>query len=433
MNRFSGSLATALAVSLLLLTTISAQQREQMVDNPTALLRVGEDQTKAIKVNEAIYQAIGFGNTFMVTTSEGNVIIDTSLVFNARRHHKLLKAESSAPIKYIILTHGHGDHTGGVPLWKEAGTEIIAQEEHVEFMHYQTRLAGFFAGRNAAQFALAIPPPGAWAGNYGAKIAPTILFDEKHDMTLGGLKFEILHTPGETPDHLTVWIPQYKAAFVGDNFYESFPNIYTLRGTKPRWALDYVESLNRIIALKPEILLPSHGLPIKGNEEITRALTRYRDAILYVHDEVVKGMNAGKDVYILMREVMLPANLDIGESYGKLTWSVRGIYEGYAGWFDLDPATLYETPPSAVYPDLVKAAGGIDSVIKIAIDKIESGHTVEALRLTEVALAAEPANRKALEARLRALEKLRDQCRNSNERGWLDHSIRVTKEKLAQK
>lgn len=433
MNRLTGSLAAALAASLMILTTISAQQREQMVDNPTMLLRVGEDQTKALKVNEAIYQAIGFGNTFMVTTSEGNVIIDTSLPFNARRHHKLLKAESSAPIKYIILTHGHGDHAGGVPVWKEEGTEIIAQKEHVEFMHYQTRLAGFFAARNAAQFALNIPPPGQWAGNYGAKIGPTILFDEKHEMTLGGVKFEILHTPGETPDHLTVWIPQYKAAFVGDNYYDSFPNIYTLRGTKPRWALDYIESLNRVIALKPEILLPSHGMPIKGNAEITRALTRYRDAIQYVHDEVVKGMNAGKDVYTLMREVRLPSNLDVGESYGKLTWSIRGIYEGYAGWFDLDPATMYETPASEVYPDLVKAAGGIDSVIKIAMDKMESGQTVEALRLTEVALAAEPANRKALEARLRVLEKLRDQCRNSNERGWLDYSIRVTKDKLAQK
>ncbi len=33
----------------------------------------------------------------------------------------------------------------------------------------------------------------------------------------------------ETYDHLCVWVPQYKAAFVGDNYYESFPNIYTLR------------------------------------------------------------------------------------------------------------------------------------------------------------------------------------------------------------
>ena len=69
----------------------------------------------------------------------------------------------------------------------------------------------------------------------------------------------------------------------------------------------------RVLALEPEILLPSHGLPLQGNGEITRQLTRYRDAIRYVHDEVVKGMNAGKDVWTLMREIKLPKGLEIGD------------------------------------------------------------------------------------------------------------------------
>ena len=64
----------------------------------------------------------------------------------------------------------------------------------------------------------------------------------------------------------------------------------------------------------------------------------------------------GKDVFTLMHEIKLPENLNVGEGYGKLTWSIRGIYEGYAGWFDLNPATMYETPPSSVYADLVKLA-----------------------------------------------------------------------------
>src|SRR5204863_8823946 len=170
---------------------------------------------------------------------------------------------------------------------KQPRTQIIAQKNHVEFMNYQTRLAGFYQRRNAAQFALNIPDPGPWAGNYGAKIEPTILFDDKYEFELGGVKFEVYHTPGETYDHLTVWIPQYKAAFVGDNYYDSFPNIYTLRGTRPRWALDYVQSLDRVLALEPDLVLPSHGQPIRGRDEIRRRLTRYRDAIRYVHDQTV--------------------------------------------------------------------------------------------------------------------------------------------------
>ena len=99
-------------------------------------------------------------------------------------------------------------------------------------------------------------------------------------------------------------------------------------------------------------------MPIKGNAEITRALTRYRAAMQYVHDEVVQGMNAGKDVFTLMRESKLPEALGIGESYGKLIWSIRGIYEGYAEWFDRHLVTMYTIPTSTVYPDVVKLAGG---------------------------------------------------------------------------
>jgi alkyl sulfatase BDS1-like metallo-beta-lactamase superfamily hydrolase len=405
-------------------------QKPFRFDNPTELLRWGMNEKKALKVNEAIYQAPGFGNTFLVVTKEGNVIIDTSLAALAPRHKKLLQAENSGPIKYILLTHAHGDHTGGILLWKEKDTQILAPKQHVEFMHYQKRLDGFFAVRNAAQFSRPRPKPEPWLGNYGAKIEPTILFEDKYAFELGGLKFEIYHTPGETPDHATVWIPKYKAAFVGDNFYESFPNLYTLRGTQPRLALEYVKSLNQVLALKPEIVLPSHGLPLHGNAEITRQLTRYRDAIQYVHDEVVKGMNAGKDVYTLMREIKLPKELTLGESYGRLAWSIRGIYEGYAGWFDLNPTTMYETPASAVYGDVVQLAGGPDALVKRARERVEAGQAVEALHLLDIALAADAKHRPALETRLKALDVLQGHCRNAIERGWLDYSIAVTREKL---
>ena len=87
-------------------------------------------------------------------------------------------------------------------------------------------------------------------------------------------------------------------------------------------------------------------------------LTRYRDAILYVHDTTVKGMNEGKSVLTLMQEIKLPPALDIGESYGKLSWSVRGIYEGYVGWYDGNVSTMFG-PPSQGYAEVVKLAGGL--------------------------------------------------------------------------
>lgn len=79
----------------------------------------------------------------------------------------------------------------------------------------------------------------------------------------------------------------------------------------------------------------------------------------YVHDETVKGMNAGKDVFTLMQEIKLPAKYDLTEIFGKVSWSVRGIYDGYAGWYDGNPSSMYELGPSTVYPDLVRLAGGV--------------------------------------------------------------------------
>jgi alkyl sulfatase BDS1-like metallo-beta-lactamase superfamily hydrolase len=256
-------------------------------------------------------------------------------------------------------------------------------------------------------------------------IEPAVLFGDRHDFTLGGVQFQIYHTPGETPDHATVWIPKYRAAFVGDNYYESFPNMYTLRGTQPRPALDYINSLNKVLALKPEIVLPSHGAPIHGAAEITERPTRYRDAIQYVHDAVVAGMNDGKGVFTLMREIKLPANLEVGEGYGRLTWSIRGIYEGYAGWFDGDPAAMYEMPVSSAFPGLVKLAGGPDRVVELARERVKAGQFVESLHLTGAALAADPKHAAAIEVRIAALKALRQRSHNSNESGWLDHAIQA--------
>ena len=426
-----GKIFTAFSTSLFLSGHIIAQQAAMM--NPGL---VGRDQSDAIRINEAIFQATGFGNTNMVVTPKGNVIIDTSLIVNASRHKRLLQAEDDGPVKYIILTHAHGDHTGGVNAWREEGTEIIAQDEHYEFVNYQNRLKGMFSQRNAAQFPslnvvqLSELEIAEGVDNFGAEIVPTIMFEEEYDFELGGVEFNVLHTPGETYDHLSVWIPKYRAAFVGDNFYTSFPNMYTLRGTKPRWALDYVDSINRILALKPEILIPSHGDAIIGERQIERELTRYRDAILYVHDKTVLGMNQGKDVHTLMAEISLPSDLDIGEGYGRISWSVRGIYESYMGWFDGNPTSMFSTPVDDAYPQLVELAGGAEAVATLAETQIESGDYELALHSADIALRAAPKSIRALQARLAAFKALLAASDNSNEAGWLGFGVRESQAAL---
>jgi alkyl sulfatase BDS1-like metallo-beta-lactamase superfamily hydrolase len=392
--------------------------------------RLGNRQTAARKVNDGIYLALGFSNTFLVRTDDGNVVIDTSSPVSAKKHYELLRKVSSAPVRYVILTHDHTDHTGGLRYWIEPQTKLVVQQNYVEFHAYQERLRSYLSRTGAAQFGLDVGTLNAFARVPAKHFEPAVKFEDKYEFLLGGTKFELFHAPGETYDHLCVWVPKYKAAFVGDNYYESFPNIYTLRGTKPRWALDYVASLNKILSLQPEIVLPSHGEPVVGNEKIVERLTRYRDAILYVHDATVKGMNEGKDVFTLMREIKLPPELNVGEAYGKVDWSVRGIYEGYVGWFDLNPASMYDQPPTAADAELVRMAGGA-AAVAVRAKMLAASDPVQAVRLADAALLVEPKSKPALEAKLAALKSLQSASRNLIEGAWLTTAIRETNRALS--
>ena len=224
-------------------------------------------------------------------------------------------------------------------------------------------------------------------GNFAAEIPTTMLFDSEYKFEFGGLTFHMMHTPGETWDHSTVWIPELKAAFIGDNYYSSFPNIAALRGAPPRFALDYVNSIDIVLALDPELVMVAHAPPLVGKEEIRSTLGEYRDAIEYVHDATVRGLNEGKDVFTVMNEVKLPERFKIEESYGGVAWSVRGIYHGYAGWFDGQPATLLSESPDVKIRELVELAGGVDEVVARAEALEEEGDLVLSLNMADAALA----------------------------------------------
>ena len=148
-----------------------------------------------------------------------------------------------------------------------------------------------------------------------------------------------------------------------------------------------------------------------------------QEAMQSVHDQTVDGMNAGSDVFALMREVHIPDHLDVGEGYGKTAWNVRAIWENYAGWFHHRSTTeLYGVHPWATAPDLVAAAGA-DPLVAAARAHLDDGRPVEALQLTDLVLAVEPAHAGALDVALDAHEELFDGTTNFWERAWLKRSI----------
>ena len=399
-----------------------------LLASPDAMART----VKGVKVTDRIYMATDMSRTFLVVTPEGNVVIDTTTRDSAPRHYKVLREMSSAPVKYILLTHAHEDHVGGVHLWKEEGTEVIAQRRFVEYMHYRERLAGFFQYRNEAQF-LAPQRDVKSKGNFAAEIPTTVLFDHEYKFEFGGLTFHMMHTPGETWDHATVWIPELKAAFIGDNYYSSFPNIAALRGA-PRPGSRWTTSIPSTSSWRWTRNWCWWRTRRRwwAAEEIQSKLGDYpRDAIEYVHDATVRGLNEGKDVFTVMNEVKLPERFEIDQSYGGVAWSVRGIFHGYAGWFDGEPATLLSESPDVKIRELVSLAGGVDAVVKRAQDLEDEGDLILSLNMADAALAVDPNHPGALAVRVSLLTELGRNEKNFNARSWIGYHRRKSAQRLA--
>jgi alkyl sulfatase BDS1-like metallo-beta-lactamase superfamily hydrolase len=234
-------------------------------------------------------------------------------------------------------------------------------------------------------------------------------------------------------------LPEQKILFSGDFFgplFPQFPNIFTMRGEKVRKPVEYINSLNRLIALQPQMIVPSHHDPVSGKENLVAAMTLIRDAVEYVHNETIAGMNAGKSVDELMKEISLPPELALTEEHGKVSWAVKSIWEYYATWFHFDSTTeLYSVPAREVYPDLAGLAGH-EALLKRASQLLSQNKPVHALHLLEVVLAGKPADtgdNPALQMRLEALNRLlKDALTTGNnyEKDYLRSRIAITEQQL---
>ena len=394
-----------------------------------AMLPANHIRRKAVAAD--IHLSEGYSNAYLIVTPAGRIVVNTGMGFEAPVHKAYFDAIDRGPIRYILLTQGHVDHVGGVDLFREPGTEVVAHANNAGQQAYDARLAAFRQRRSAFAFAEAFARMRSEADGAApvqSRPTPTITVEDRYGFTLGGLRVELIGCAGaETEDSLLVWLPDRRICFTGNVFgalFGHFPNLVTIRGDRHRDALRYVETLDRLRALDAETLLVGHFDPVVGRDVIRTELERMQQAVLYVHDAVVAAMNAGDDVWTAMRTIRLPPTLEVGEGYGKVAWSARAIWETYQGWFHGRSTTeLYAIPYTAVHAELVALAGGPDAVARAAHAKAESA-PVEALHLAEAALAADPRHRGALEASLAAHRALLRDSVNFWETRWLESEIR---------
>lgn len=401
-----------------------------------SLVLSGEGQTTAEPITDFIFMAKDISNVYLVTTNDGDLLINAGFMNSAERNQAVLAPVRTGPLRTIILTQGHADHFGGVPALREADTEIIAERRFTDTCEFFRMLMPYF-GRRSGRL---------WSGTVKRKgvpvpeVEPHITVDGRYRFEQGGRRFELISTPGgEAPDSIAVWMPEERVVFTGNLFgpvFKSMPNLCTLRGDKPRSARRFLNSLDKVRELGAELLITGHGDPIKGDDRIRADLDKLHAAVSYIHDATIEGMNAGKDVHTLMQEIRLPEALKIDEYHGKVSWAVRTIWEEYSGWFHHDATTsIYAVPRASVDEDLVELAGGVEPLAARAQQKLDMGKPLEALHLLDIVLGTAPACQPALAVKKAALEQLLAASGGTNlsEVMWLKTEITATEMAMAQR
>ncbi|MGH0033838.1 MAG: alkyl sulfatase dimerization domain-containing protein [Myxococcota bacterium] len=401
------------------------------------------------RFNDFISMSEGNSNTYLIETAEGNVLVNSGMGFEAPVHHRnfeTLAGGIDGTLAYLVVTQGHVDHVGGVQYFRDRnpGLRMIAHANNAEHQSYDARLVRFRQARSAFRFADVFPQvfrEYAEAGytDLNPQDRPTadIVFEDRHEITLGGLELVLIGQMGaETNDSLIVWLPQHRICFTGNLFgcpFGHFPNLVTIRGDRYRDALVCAQAAQAVLDLEPEVILYGHHAPVVGADLIRREVTAIRDAIVHVHDRVVEGMNDGRDVTRLQQEIALPAECEVGEGYGTVAWSVRAIWESYAGWFKHESTTeLYSVPQQAVHADLVELAGA-QALVERARAKAASGRREEALHLLDIVLSADPESEAAKALAVEVHESLLADARTFRTTGnfwlvgWLEHQIKLLK------
>ncbi|WP_185990238.1 alkyl/aryl-sulfatase [Janibacter cremeus] len=388
------------------------------------------------EVVPGIYQVRGMdlSNISFVEGETGVIVIDPLISTETAAAALALYREhrGDRPVVGVIYTHSHVDHFGGVKgvITQEdvdAGrVPVLAPEGFVEHAVSENVYAGTAMGRRAGyMYGAALPrnAEGALGAGLGQTtstgtvtfIAPTLeITTTGHEEVVDGVRIVFQMAPDtEAPSEMLFYFPDHKALCAAEDATHNLHNLLTLRGAVVRdphvWAKYLTETID-LFGAEVEAVFASHHWPTWDNERVVGFLSLQRDLYAYLHDQTLRMLNKGLTGPEIAEEITLPPALENAWStrgyYGSVSHNVKAVYQRYLGWFDGNPAHLWEHPPVEKAKRYVDLGGGPDAVLANGQAAFDSGDFRWAAEVTSHVVFAQPDHDGARELLADTLEQL---------------------------
>ncbi|MDH6111784.1 alkyl sulfatase BDS1-like metallo-beta-lactamase superfamily hydrolase [Kitasatospora sp. MAP12-15] len=374
------------------------------------------------QVTEGIYQVRGLdlSNMTLVEGDRGVIVIDPLISAETAAAALALyrRNRGDRPVTGLIYTHSHGDHFGGARGVLPHGHEpvpVIAPRGFLEHAVSENVYAGTAMTRRAVyMYGTALPkePTGQIGCGLGMDtstgtitlIAPTVDITRTGQLeTVDGVRIVFQLTPGtEAPAEMNFHFPDRRALCLAENATHTLHNVLTLRGAVVRdariWA-HYLDEALTLFGADSEVAFASHHWPTWGQQRIADYLTGQRDVYAYLHDQTLRLLNTGLTGAEIAEELALPPELArtwaVRGYYGSLSHNVKAIYQRYMGWYDGNPAHLWEHPPVELAKRHTDALGGVDAAVAKGMEYAAAGDPRFAATLLNHAVFAQPDHQKA--------------------------------------
>ncbi|WP_326739953.1 alkyl/aryl-sulfatase [Streptomyces sp. NBC_01022] len=387
------------------------------------------------EVVEGIYQIRGFdlSNMTIVEGERGVLVIDPLISSETAAAGLALyrSHRGERPVTGVLYTHSHVDHFGGVKgvVTDEevaAGVPVLAPEGFLEHAVSENVYAGTAMARRAAYMYGAALPKGP-QGQVGAGLGQTTstgsvgLIPPTLDITrtgqtetVDGIRMVFQLTPGtEAPSELNIHFPDHAALCMAENATHNLHNLLTLRGAEVRdprvWARYLTEAIT-LFGDETDVAFASHHWPTWGRERAMGFLAEQRDLYAYLHDQTLRMINQGMTPLEIAEVIEMPPALEKAWHthgyYGSVSHNTKAIYQRYLGWFDGNPAHLWEHPPVETAKRYVEFMGGAQEVLRRAHESFAAGDFRWVAQVVNHVVFADPVNAEALSLQADALEQL---------------------------